>query len=416
MPDLISPAFHSLHWRSTPHAARFPARALAACAQAACALAALTLTACAAADDGERDGAAGSDPAAVVGDAAPRAGLDLPIIAQEAREGDLILRVNTKGAVYGDANVRLSSEVSGTVAELLVRPGARVAKGQPLVRLDAYPFDLDVRAAQADLDQRQQAFLESFVPESLVTGIGPNEEQRRALRIRGGLPAAEVALERAEYARENATIVSPVSGYVDRIDVAVGERVAAGGAVATIVDLGALRIEAQVLEHDLPLIRVGGEAMVTSAAVPGRAMRGRIDAVLPMVDSVTRIGRAIIRVPGETVLRPGMYADVQLEAQRLPDRIMVPAKAVIERDGRPVVFVVKEGRAQWTYIQPGRSNGVDTEVLPDSSSGIIPIAAGDQIIVEGQLTLTHDARVSVAAVREIAVPAGGAPAMRPEDD
>jgi HlyD family secretion protein len=95
-----------------------------------------------------------------------------------------------------------------------------------------------------------------------------------------------------------------------------------------------------------------------------------------------------------------MYADVQLEAQRLPGRIMVPAKAVIERDGRPLVFVVRDGRGQWTYIQPGRSNGVDTEVLPDSTTGVIPINKGDQIIVDGHLTLTHDAAVTVSTLRE----------------
>lgn len=324
----------------------------------------------------------------------------LPIVAQEARKGDLILRVNTKGAVYGDVVVQLATEVGGTVSEVLVKPGARVTKGQVLVRLDTYPFDLAVRAAEATLAEREQMFRESFAPESLVTGIGPTPDQRRALRIRSGAISAEVSLEKAEWERGRAVITSPTNGYIERVDVAVGERVGAGTAIATVVDLSSLRIEAQVLEHDLPLIRVGGEAVVSSAAVPGRNMRGRIEAVLPLVDSITRIGRVLVRVPGESVLRPGMYADVQLEAQRLPDRILVPTKAVIERDGRPLVFVVRDGRAQWTYILPGRSNGVDTEVLPDSSSGVIPISAGDQIIVDGHLTLTHDAAVTISALRE----------------
>ncbi|WP_353268952.1 efflux RND transporter periplasmic adaptor subunit, partial [Gemmatimonas sp.] len=152
---------------------------------------------------------------------------------------------------------------------------------------------------------------------------------------------------------------------------------------------------AQVLEHDLPLIRVGGEAIVSSAGAPDRPLRGRVDALLPLVDSMARSGRAIVRLTGDGTLRPGMYADVQLEATRLRNRRLVPTRAVIERDGRPLVFVVKDGRAQWTYIVPGRSNGVDTEVLPDSSSGDIPIKAGDPVIVDGHLTLTHDAPVKL---------------------
>jgi HlyD family secretion protein len=96
-----------------------------------------------------------------------------------------------------------------------------------------------------------------------------------------------------------------------------------------------------------------------------------------------------------------MYADLRLEATRLPGRVLVPAGAVIERDGRPLVFVVKAGRAQWVYIIPGKSNGAETEVLPDSSTGAVPLAVGDTVLVEGHLTLTHDApvRVTLAAAR-----------------
>ncbi|MFN8859223.1 MAG: efflux RND transporter periplasmic adaptor subunit, partial [Gemmatimonadaceae bacterium] len=233
-------------------------------------------------------------------------------------------------------------------------------------------------------------------PESLVTGRGPTPDQRRALMNRAGVTAARLQLERARYELARATVRSPVAGVVQAVEVAVGEKLSAGQALATVVDTRHLRVEAQLLEHDLPLVRVGGEALVTTAGAPGRAVRGRVDALLPLVDSVARAGRAVVRLTGDGVLRPGMYADVKLEATRLPNRRLVPARAVIERDGRPLVFVVRDGRAQWTYIVPGRSNGVDTEVLPDSSSGEIPVKAGDPVIVDGHLTLTHDAPVRVA--------------------
>jgi HlyD family secretion protein len=136
-------------------------------------------------------------------------------------------------------------------------------------------------------------------------------------------------------------------------------------------------------------------------------MRGRVTAILPLVDSTTRAGRAIVSVAnagrsasGGPLLRPGMYADVRLEATRLSGRTIVPARAVIERDGRPLVFVVRDGRAQWTYIQPGRTNGLETEVQPDSVSGVIPIQAGDIVLIDGHVTLTHDAQVRLIARAE----------------
>lgn len=322
--------------------------------------------------------------------------LALPVATEDSRDGDLVLHVRTTGQIRSDAIVKLRSEVAGTVAQLLVRPGQAVTQGQVLVKLDPYPFDLAVREAQASADEAEQRFLESFVPESLVTGRAPTAEQRKALMNKAGLTGARLRLERAKFEQDRASIRSPVAGAIDLVDVAAGEKVSAGQQLLTAVDTRGLRIEAQVLEHDLPFVKVGGEARVTSSGAPGRVLRGRIDAVLPIVDSVTRSGRAIVRVTGDGVLRPGMYADVQLEATRLRGRRLVPSRAVIERDGRPLVFVVRDGRAQWTYIVPGRSNGTETEVLPDSTTGEIPVKAGEPVIVEGHLTLTHDAPVKVS--------------------
>lgn len=363
----------------------------------------VALTACAksAAATGDSASAKASATATTATpDASPTSTVSLPVVADVARDGDLVLRVNTTGLVRSDAVIHLSAEVGGVVKELLVRPGSVVTKGQPIVRLDPYPFELAVREAQAKSDEAEQRLLESFGPESLVTGKGPTPEQRRALTTKAGLAGAKLALERAKYDQTKSVITSPVDGVMDAVQIAAGERINSGQQLATVVDTRNLRIEAQVLEHDLALLHTGGDAFITSAGAPGHELRGRIDAILPLVDSVTRAGRAIVRVENNSQLRPGMYADVQLESVRLPHRRLVPARAVIERDGRPLVFVVRDGRAQWTYILPGRSNGIDTEVLPDSASGQIPVKAGDQVIIDGHLTLTHDAPVKISAVHD----------------
>lgn len=329
----------------------------------------------------------------------PKPQLALPVVAENARDGDLILRVTTTGQVRTDAVVKVRVETPGTIADIRVRPGSRVMRGQALLTLDPYPFELAVREAQAAADEAEQRFFESVVPDSLVTGRGPTPAQRKALLYKSGLIGARLRLERTKFDLSHATITSPITGTIDAVDVAPGERVAGGQQLLTVVDTRTLRIEAQVLEHDLPLVRIGGEAMIASAGAPGRVLHGRIDAILPLVDSVTRAGRAIVRVVGDGTLKPGMYADVQLEATRLPSRRLVPARSVIERDGRPLVFVVKGGRAQWTYVNPGRTNGSDIELLPDSMTGQLPVQPGDAVIVEGHLTLTHDAPVRITSRR-----------------
>ena len=350
-------------------------------------------------------GASGDDPAtadSTAADTTQAAGapLALPVVGQEVRKGDLVLSVVTTGQIRSEAMSLLKSETQGTIIAVLVRPGDRVRKGQPLIQVDPRPLDLAVQEAAANLEKARLALLDNIMPDSIVTGRAVTGERLKNAEIRSGIEGARVALEQRKYERERATITAPFSGVMDDIKVAVGERLTNGQEIGRVVDLDHLRIEAAVLEHDLPLIRVGGQARVTAAAAPDRAVIGTIAAILPIVDSTTRAGRAIIRAGGGGVLRPGMYADVQLEAARLPNRIIVPASAVIQRDGRPLVFVVKEGRAQWVYIFPGRSNGTETEVLPDSASGQIPLQPGDVVLIEGHLTLTHDAPVRVTAKAE----------------
>ena len=326
--------------------------------------------------------------------------VSLPVVAGEVTEGDLVLSINTTGQVRSESEGRIRNEVAGTVARVLVRPGDRVRRGQTIVELDARPFEIDLAEAEVALKQAQQQYEDLYRPDSAATGVMPTQVRLDAFVIRSGLAASRVRLDRAKLARERSAITAPFSGTIDRINTVAGDRLNAGQDIGTLVDLENLRIEAAVLEHDLPLIRVGGEAVITSAAIPGQAINGRVAAILPMVDSVTRAGRAFVRTTGGGALRPGMYADVRLEAQRLTDRRLVPTRAIIERDGRPLVFVVKDGRAQWTYVLPGRSNGRETEILPDSTSGIIPVNVGDRVIVEGHLTLTHDAPVRAVAARE----------------
>lgn len=357
---------------------------------------------CLAAGCKDKAAEASDGPGADSAEASDPGNLSLPVAGEPVRRGDLVLTITTTGQVRSAAVAQLKAETNGTVTEVLVRPGQAVHRGEPLVRLDSRPFDLAVREAEAALAEANIRYQGNLASDSILLGPGQESQRRQNALTLSGVPAAQVRLERAELDRERAVIVAPFDGVVERVDVAAGSRLSAGESIATIVDVTNLRVEAQVLEHDLPYVRIGGEAFVST---PGRAapLAGRVSAVLPLVDTAARAGTVVVSVRaggGQAVLRPGMYADLKVEATRLPNRILVPARAVIERDGRPLVFVARGGRAQWVYILPGRSNGADTEVLPDSSTGEIPVAVGDTVLVEGHLTLTHDAPVRVLARAE----------------
>ncbi len=385
---------------SAPRVFRIPAPSFGALAAAA-----LVLGAC-------RDRAAAADPGTPAGVGAETAdgssGIALPVVGEPVHRGDLVLTVSTTGQVRADRIARLRAETGGTITGLRVTAGSAVRQGDTLLQLDPRPFDLAVREAEAALAEAEIRLSGNLSSDAILLGPGQDTVRARNAVALSGVPAAEVRLEKAKLDRERAAVTAPFDGVVDQVNVSTGERLSAGQDIATIVDMTHLRVTAQVLEHDLPFVQVGGIALITTPAQGGTAIHGRILSILPLVDTVARAGRVEVGLSAgyvgaaraRPVLRPGMYTDVRLEAARLPDRILVPARAVIERDGRPLVFVAKGGRAQWVYILPGRSNGLDTEVLPDSSTGQIPVGVGDTVLVEGHLTLTHDAPIRVTAAAE----------------
>ena len=344
------------------------------------------------------------EPAAGAGGASatPLAGrgaegtVELPVLGALVRRADLVLSVRATGAVRAERLVTLKAETQGTVSEVEVRPGARVERGRVLVRFDPRPFDIAVREAEAGLAETQVRLQESLICDDPADSSAAARQRRLGARLRVGVAGAEARLERARLDRERATIAAPFGGVVDRLGVVEAQRVSAGEEIARIVDLNSLTVEASVLEHDLPLVRVGGRATVTPSASPEARFVGTIQAVLPVVDTATRAGRVLVRVgTSGGRLRPGMYADVQLEAERLTGRVLVPAGAVVERDGRTLVFRARSGRAEWVYVPVGRSNGAETEILPDSVSRCTNMAPGDTVLVGGHLTLTHDAPIRV---------------------
>lgn len=326
--------------------------------------------------------------------------LTLPVVGEEVIQGDLVLSVAATGTIKSEARAMVKSEAQGTVAEVMVRPGDRVTSGQVMARLDTKPLELALARAQAGLRNAQVRYRNEVEPDSVASGQAPSEARRAFARASSGLETAEVDVREAQLNLERAEIRAPFGGIIERVEIAKGERISSGEDVAEVVDITNLRVEARVMEHDIPLLAGGGDAQVMVAAQPGRIINGRIAAILPLVDSAGKAGTAVVRIQGDGRLRPGMYADVRLEANRLPNRVIVPKRAVIERDGRPLVFVVKDGRAEWVYINAGRSNDRQTEVLADSVSGLVPLKAGDIVLVDGHLTLTHQAPVRLVSTRE----------------
>jgi len=129
-------------------------------------------------------------------------------------------------------------------------------------------------------------------------------------------------------------------------------------------------------------------------AINDTLVTGRIHSINPIVDPATGTAKVTVAIDNRRrEFLAGVFAYVDLETGRLPERLVIPAEAVLVRQGRDLVFVVDGGRAKWTYVTVGRRSGDFVEVLE-------PLAAGDSVAVTGHHSLSHDARVSVNEVME----------------
>jgi len=176
--------------------------------------------------------------------------------------------------------------------------------------------------------------------------------------------------------------------------------VTAGTELLTVVDLDPIKVEVQVLEAELGTLSEGRRAEVRFAAFPGEVFRGAIRTINPLVDPESRTGRVTVVLPNaDGRIKPGMYAEVALDAEALPDRILVPRTAILERgEGRrrTMLFVYEEGPrgglAKWRYVNPGRENDTYVEILVEGpEQGMVE--PGEIVLVDGHHYLAHDTPV-----------------------
>ena len=163
-----------------------------------------------------------------------------------------------------------------------------------------------------------------------------------------------------------------------------------------------MKVSVDVLEGDLVYVSPGVTANVVVPSYSDEVFQGYVHAVNPSVDPKTGSGRITValRNPGGRLVS-GLYADVALETNRLQDRMVAPSEAVIVRQGREVVFLVKGGRSYWMYVIIGERSGNFTEIIRGDSPSVVE--PGDTLIVQGNYALAHDVPVEVIKVVELGI-------------
>jgi len=334
--------------------------------------------------------------------------------------------LNATGYVVAQRKAAISSKATGRLEWLGVAEGSRVKAGDLIARID----NRDVIAQSQGADAATHA-AEALVRQAEVERQNAQVEYRRSDELvgkgfisRSALDTAKARLDRAQAAvasaqanvnaaRANARnaqvavdyteIRAPFDGVILSKSANVGDLVTpfsnatdSKGAVVSMADMSTLEVEADVSESSLGKISVGQPAEMVLDALPDMRFRGRISRIVPTVDRAKATVMTKVKFDAiDPRVLPEMSAKVsflsqEVTAEQQKPLVAVNPDAIVQRDGRTVVFVVRDGHAVAVPVTPGAKLGDATAVTGD-------VKAGEKAVAKPAPSLASGMAVSTAA-------------------
>jgi len=326
-----------------------------------------------------------------------------PIVTTYPSQQFVVL--NSTGYVVAQRKAAISSKASGRLEWLGVAEGTRVKAGEVIARLDARDVSAqlaaalaNVKVAQASLEQAQaedrdaEASLKrtrDLVAKKFLSESALDQATARADRAvagvasgKAGLVAAEANASNAQVAVDYTLIRAPFDGIILSKSADVGDMVTpfssaadSKGAVVNMADMRTLEVEADVSEASLSKITVDQPAEITLDALPDMRFRGSVSRIVPTVDRAKATVMTKVRFDAvDPRVLPEMSAKVSFLSQAVTAEEQKPVLAVnpdamAQRDGKTVVYVLRDNRTVEVPVVPGRKITDVTAIAGDVKSG-----------------------------------------------
>ena len=315
--------------------------------------------------------------------------------------------LTASGYVVARRKAAVASKGTGRLIFLGVEEGDKVKKGQVIARLEDSDVVAarnqareNVRLAEADLYEAKKALERAriLLKQEMIAQVEVDVADARYKRVVATIEAARYALREAEVAVENTRIIAPFDGTVLKKNADVGEIVAplAGAAsskaaVVTIADMSSLEVDADVSEANITRVTPEQNCEITLDAYPQHRYPGYVSNIVPTADraKATVMVKIRFRQYDQRVL-PEMGAKITflaagtaLSASEMKPVLTIPAAAVGTREGRQVVFQVKDSEAVEVPVATGKTIGSLIEITSGLKENDKVIAKVDERIKAG---------------------------------
>lgn len=314
-------------------------------------------------------------------------------VAKEEKWQETIPAVGSISAVQG---VRLTAEIPGTVSEIKFESGAVVAKGDLLLRLDTATEEAQLRALEAQVEwaQTNLARYQSLRTENTVS---QSEFDQAATDLKQKQANADAI--RATIAKK--VIRAPFAGQLGIRQVNVGEYLEAGKFIVSLQSLAPLYADFSLPQQELARLKTGLKVRVTTDTYPEQQFPGVLTALNPDLDVATRSIRLQATCANENqLLRPGMFARIEVLLPNEHPVLSIPATAVLSAPYGDSVYIVESSTnttggltVRQQFVRVGRARGdfvaITTGLKPGErvvTSGIFKLRNGMQVVENNELS------------------------------
>jgi len=283
--------------------------------------------------------------------------------------------VQLVGEVRAFDTVTISSEVGGKVDRVLVEVGDRVAAGTPLVDVDRETFSIYLEQAEAnlaaanadkalaekDLERKRDLRSDETIPQSAFDQAQAGHDLATAR-----VAAASAARDLAQRNYERSGIRAPAAGAVTQRMVVAGQWADVGAGLLNLAVGAKIKVSARVPEAWAPEL-AGLEEFTFTVGVSGPTYTAKLYSVQPVVEHASRSFEIVGTAANDGSIKPGMFANVVLEAPAVKQTLWLLAAAVATSD-LPQVLMVENGAIVFRQVRIGRR----TDGLIEIADGLSP--------------------------------------------
>jgi membrane fusion protein (multidrug efflux system) len=308
----------------------------------------------------------------------------LPVEAVEVAITPATRELSAVGTLQSNESVVIATEIAGRVSEIGFAEGEKARQGQVLLRLDP-----SVLAAERDRAKASLVLSEANIKraEILLKDQAIAERERDEAYAQWRLDEANLRLTEAQLAKT--VIRAPFEGLLGLRKVSIGGYLRPGDAIITLDDIDPIKADFRVPEVFADQVKIGQSIQLTVDAVAGRAFTGKVYAIAPQIDESGRSVLLRARVGNEKgVLRPGMFARVNLVLEERAGALMVPEEALIAQGELQLVYKVVDGKVEAAQVKIGLRQKGRVEI----TEGLQP---GDTVITAGQMKVRPGMPVTV---------------------